>query len=143
VLRAIIGFLVAPIVAVALATIIVFRHEIYGVWSIYLLAGGAIAYASALLFGLPTYLVMKRVTKLEWWQVGLAGGVCGLPYWLISEYPYTTAYFRNQGLTNLIVYVTAGVVAGLVFWLITHGAAPSNNSTIERDARKSGARPSL
>jgi hypothetical protein len=140
-LRTIVGFLVAPVVGVALATLIVFGREIYAVWWIYLLVGSAIAYASALLFGLPSYLFMRRVKRGEWWQIALAGGVCGLPYWLISEYPYTTAYFQNQGLTNLILYVAAGAIAGLVFWLITCGSAPSN-STIERDARKSGARPS-
>jgi hypothetical protein len=141
-LRAVIGFLVAPVAGVALVTLIAFGREIYSVWWIYLVAGSAIAYASALLFGLPSYLVMKRVTKLKWWQIAMAGGACGLPYWLISEYPYTTAYFHNQGLTNLFLYVAAGAIAGLVFWFITRGGAPSN-STIERDARKSGARPSL
>jgi len=136
-LRPVIGFLVAPVVGVALATVIVFGRETYTVWPIYLFAGSAIAYASALLFGLPSYLVLKRITKLEWWQVALAGAVCGLPYWLISEYPYTTAYFQRQGVTNLILYVAAGVIAGLVFWAIIHGAAPSN-TTIERDAPQPG-----
>jgi hypothetical protein len=127
-LRLIMGFLVAPVIGVLLAVFIVFGREVYSVLWVYLILGSAIAYASALLFGLPGYLVMKRFTKLAWWQVALAGGLCGIPYWLISEYPYTSAYFKNQGLTNLLLYVIAGVVAGLAFWLIT---------------RKSDARPSL
>jgi len=137
--RTIVGFFVAPVVGVALATLIVFGREIYAVWSTYLLAGSVIAYASALLFGLPSYLVMRRRRMLKWWQISLAGGVCSLPYWLISEYPYTTAYFQDQGLTNLVLYVAVGAIAGLVFWLITCRSAPSN-STIERDACKSSAR---
>jgi hypothetical protein len=140
--RAAIGFLVAPVIGVALSTLVALPTEFYALWWIYLLVGSAIAYISALVFGLPAYLLMKRATVLQWWQVAVAGGLCGLPFWFVSEYPYTTAYFRNQGMTNLALYVASGVIAGLVFWLITRGRAPSN-STVERDARKSGARPSL
>jgi hypothetical protein len=141
-LRAVIGFVVAPFIGVALSTLILLRGDLYTGWWIYLLAGSAIAYVSALVLGLPAYLVMKRITSLAWWQIAIAGGLCGLPYWLISEYPYTSAYFQNQGVKNLVLYVGSGVIAGLVFWFITQGPAPSN-ITVERDARKSGARPSL
>jgi hypothetical protein len=134
--RAVIGFLVAPVVGVAASTLAILLPEFYGLWWIYLLVGSAIAYLSALVFGLPAYLLMKRVTRLHWWQVIAAGSVCGLPFWLVSEYPYTTAYFRNQAMTNLALYVASGAIAGLVFWLITRGPAPSN-STLHTDARAS------
>jgi hypothetical protein len=134
--RAVIGFLVAPVVGVAVSTLAVLPSEFYGLWWVYLLVGSAIAYLSALVFGLPAYLLMKRVMRLQWWQVIVAGALCGLPFWLVSEYPYTTAYFRNQGMTNLALYVASGAIAGLVFWLITRGAAPSN-STPHTDARAS------
>src|ERR671914_31534 len=132
--RAVIGFLVAPVVGVAVSTLVVLPSEVYGIWWIYLLAGSGIAYLSALLFGLPAYLLMKRVMRLRWWQVISAGALCGLPFWLVSEYPYTTAYFRAQAMTNLALYVASGAIAGFVFWVITRRPAPSN-STPQTDAR--------
>lgn len=125
-----------------MATPIIIGRDIYAVWWIYLMVGSAVAYASALLFGVPIYVVMKRLMKLTWWHTASAGGMCGFPYWLISEYPYSSTYFKYQGLTNLALYVLAGAIAGLVFWLITRDVV-SSNSTIERDTRKSRTRPSL
>lgn len=134
--RAVVGFLVAPVVGVAATTFAILPSDLHGLWWIYLLYGTAIAYLSALVFGLPAYLLMKRVTTLHWWQVIVAGALCSLPFWLVSEYPYTTAYFRNQAMTNLALYVSCGAIAGLVFWFITRRPAPSN-STPHTDARAS------
>ena len=60
------------------------------------MVGSAVAYASALLFGVPIYVVMKRLMKLTWWHTASAGGMCGFPYWLISEYPYSSTYFKYR-----------------------------------------------
>src|SRR4051794_12660634 len=103
-LRATVGFLIAPIVGVAVSTLVLLRGDIYEGWWIFLVSG-TIAYLSAFLFGLPAYLVMRRTTVLKWWQIGAVGGLCGLPYWLVSEYPYTGAYFKNHGFENLVLYV--------------------------------------
>jgi hypothetical protein len=131
-LRTMTGFVVAPFIGVALSTLLVLGpRTTYEAWLVYVVVGSLIAYASVLLLGLPAYLVMKRTTKLKWWQIGLAGGLCGLPYWLISEYPFTTTYFQDQGMKDLVLYFVAGAIAGLTFWMVTRGTAPS--TSIERE----------
>ena|SRR5688572_28986251 len=128
--RPVLGFVLAPIVGVAVSLAVVFGREVLVVWWVYLLVGGAVAYVSALLFGLPAYLLMKRRGKLRAWQIVLIGALCGLPFWVISEFPFASAYFRNQGLQNLILYLIAGGTAGLVFWAITRPSAPSNSALL-------------
>jgi hypothetical protein len=128
----VIAFLAAPFVGVLLSVLIVVRPAAQQEWWIYLVAGSAVAYASALIFGIPAYLLMKRLMILTWWKVALAGVLCGVPYWVISA-QFGTLYFQNNGTRDLFLYLLAGGIAGSVFWFIRR-TAPSNN-TVERDGK--------
>jgi len=138
--RVIVGFAFAPLVGVLVSSTVVAAAsgDLRSGWWVLPMAGVIIAYPSALLFGVPSYLVVRRFLKLKWWHAVFAGFLCSLPAWLASAYPFTGAYFERRWLPDLTLYVMAGIVAGAVFWLV---ARDSRSNPALQGKRDEAARP--
>jgi len=122
--RVIVGFALAPLVGVLVSSTVVgaASGDLRSGWWVLPMAGVIIAYPSALLFGVPGYLVVRRFLNLKWWHAALAGLLCSLPAWLALAYPFTGAYFERRWLLDLTLDGMAGIVAGVVFWLVVRDA---------------------
>ena len=66
----------------------------------------SIALITALIFGHPTYLLLRRMGWLRLWQLALAGAAIASPWGLMAPH--------ELGLWLFIVL--AGATAGIVFW---------------------------
>jgi len=139
-LRVIIGFVVAPLVGVLVSSTVVaaMSGDLRSGWWVLPMAGIIIAYPSTLLFGVPSYLLVRRFLKVKWWHAAVAGFLCGLPAWFALAYPFTGAYFERRWLLDLTLYVMAGIVAGVVFWFVVRD---SRSNPALQGTRDEAARP--
>jgi len=112
------GFLFAPGMGVAVSTLFVhigfnFQWALNPPWSYYMPGGVLVAYTSALLFGVPLYFLMNRLTGLEWWQATIGGFLCGVPAWIALPYPN-----GDESLNRTLYYAMSAALSGFFFWLI-------------------------
>ena len=121
-MRTTLGFLVAPPVGVLLPVLIATigtsmsfnSHELF-----ILLIPISIAYASALLFGVPLFALLKRPGWLRLWQVVAASVLCGIPYGVFHFLSTNMAYAPlDLSVRWLVTVLVMSVIAGLAFWLI-------------------------
>ena len=118
-MRAVTGFLVAPLVGVIAACLLVLPWigELQSVIA-YVLVGVFYAYPSAILIGLPLYLLTKRaIGRISFWHF-LGGGVASaLPGLYFVLAPENVPYFQRTWPVNTVLCLTAGAAAGVVLWL--------------------------
>ncbi len=80
--------------------------------------GLMLTYPSAWLLGLPIVLLLRRMQRLDWWALALAGAVCSLPalllYWWINTPPHLEVF----SVLNAFELLGWGAFSGLCFWLL-------------------------
>jgi len=89
-----------------------------------LLITTAFAYPIAFVAGIPTYLLLKKLGRLEFWSFGLAGGVTGFLVGVLLTFTIADAHTT---LTQGSVIAIFGVITALVFWCIAFLRLRSNN----------------
>ena len=82
--------------------------------------GGAIfAYPSALLFGVPLFIYLRRINMLGWWSASLGGVMAGVPAWLVLiVLGYGTKNALKDSASGLFMVTLVGAVSGCAFWVI-------------------------
>ena len=123
-MRIILAFLFAPLVPVAVAAMILivgdFFDDSYSVFAIrdrVELVGGyglIFSYASALLFGVPLYLILRWIGLINWYVLLIVpaciGGVFGVLF----------SWGSSDATREVFMFAAFGASAGLAFWLV-HG----------------------
>lgn len=108
------AFLVAPgVVPAALACASAFPTYA-GAWVI-ALPVAAFTYATAVLLGIPAYVIFSRQGWCNAWQFVLGGAALGVaPMLLLSPF----AGFARQALAAGPIYIGIGAISGLFFWVV-------------------------
>ena len=129
-LRIAIGFLLSPLLGVLIATAIVL--ELHGRldswWWIYLYTGYFLAYPSALVLGIPAYLVVRRFTAVRWWHAAIGGALCAVPAWLMFGQAAYSDVREAAEAFNLMLMGVSGLISGVLFWLVISWPLRSNRS---------------
>jgi hypothetical protein len=110
--RVVLGFAVAPMLPAFYATLFFAQPWAFPY-------GIALAYPSALLIGLPLYLVLHRRQRLGWWQLGLTGMCCAVPAVLMYRHVGTPPHLEPFEWLNALYLEAWGGFAGLSFWLLS------------------------
>jgi len=123
-MRPVLGFLVAPAVGVLLPILLtaVISHD-YSVNKpgdiALLLIPLIVAYASALLFGVPLFVLFKRLGWLRLWQVLAASVLCGIPFavfqFVQTKMVYAPIELSARWFGSILMFST---LAGLTFWVV-------------------------
>lgn len=123
--RAVIAFLVAPLVVPILTTIELRELLSYPAMAgLMLLFSTVTAYVGTFLFGIPTYLFLRTRRWTAFWRapvLGFVGG--GLAWWLFKSVPMTGSTFHFNPDPSLLRSVLwpfgpLGAVVGSLLWLI-------------------------
>lgn len=113
---------VAAIIGVAMATLATCGVGLVrgtGAWCalpLVWLFGFPLAVVVALLFGLPLALLFWKLRLTRWWQFGMTGFVCALPFWIALAAPFTSVRWAQSGLYDSLNYLGSGLAAGLAYW---------------------------
>jgi len=122
--RAAIGFLVAPLAAIA----VLFLNDLIGGrqagFPVVTIVGfGVIAYLVAAFLtaalGIPIFLVLRHVNLVRWWSALLSGAAIGV---LVA-----LAFGAVHDGVAIIVMSAAGAASAFVFWLIVAPVTTRNN----------------
>ncbi len=94
------------------------------------LYGAPIAYLVAIVLGLPTLVLMRRLHLLRLHHAVVAGIVLGwlpflVPLLVPSEFrlEYTIGDYLSALMQSLVVYGTCGMVSAVAFWCVTSMAS--------------------
>lgn len=127
---------VFPIVALSAATLgspessgVVARVE----WALFVgTVAVVIAYAFTIVYGIPIFLLLRRLNFVRFWPIFLAG--------LAGP---TVVSFPTYKLADSILFVLCGGLVAAIAWLIACWWPTRSNPAVERDGRQqAGARPS-
>ena len=132
--RIIKGFCVAPLAAALISAVLTLNP-----FTTLMTTG--VAYAAAIVLGVPAYLALRHLGWLRPGAVVGVGAVLGLVVLLGTGWPYGGQSVPSF-LLGSALFALNGFVVAAVFWLVALRPQRPNH-TIERDARKGGARPSL
>ena len=80
--------------------------------------GFPFAIVAALIFGLPLALLFWKLRWARWWQFGMAGLICAIPFWMELAEPFTSVRWAESGLYDSLNYLGSGLAGGLVYWWI-------------------------
>ena len=107
------AFLVAPSLAPLLLMVITRSRD----EAVFFLAN-VIAYSSALLFGVPLFLLFRRLHWLKWWHMMLVGAMSMLPF--AADWILDPPCCQSQAVRILEALLSVGVAAtsGLCFWVL-------------------------
>ena len=118
--QSVLAFAAAPFFGTLFATPVI--SALFGDFrscGLYCFFGMFLAYAAALLFGAPLYLVIRRLVKnIRLWHAALGGMVCSLPVIAIWLYPFESLYFQRSWQINLALALGTGLTSGAFFWAI-------------------------
>ena len=123
-MKPLLGFLLAPPVSVLLPVMLFaigsHKQSGYENWElVLLLIPITIAYMSALLFGVPLYMLLKRLGWLQFWQVIAASILCGAPFaifhFLQTKMIYAPVEFSVRWFGTVSIIAS---LAGATFWVI-------------------------
>ena len=123
-MKPILGFLIAPPVGVLLPVFLIniasYQHDTF--WPsviIYLVVAVTVAYASALVLGVPLFLLFRRLGWLRLWQVIAGSALCGIPFavlqFLQTKMIYAPIELSVRWFGSVLIF---SVLAGLAFWLV-------------------------
>jgi hypothetical protein len=124
-LRAVIAFLVAPMVPAIVLYLVNMNREAALLLPLVL---APLAYAAALVLGLPAYLVMRRRDIRSLWAYVIMGALIGLAFSVLffgiqallswsSAREHAVALLRNSA-RSLVLAMVYAAVASAVFWFI-------------------------
>ena len=80
--------------------------------------GLIIAYPSAILFGVPSFLWLRRHLKQRWWAFATWGALCAMPALLLYSIRRDVPHLESFSASNGAALVGWGAFAGLCFWLL-------------------------
>lgn len=80
--------------------------------------GFPIAIVAALIFGLPLALLFWKFRLTNWWQFGMAGFTCAVPFWFELAEPFTSVRWAQSGFYDSLNYLGSGLAGGLAYWWI-------------------------
>jgi hypothetical protein len=84
----------------------------------YIFVGILYAYPSAILVGLPLYVLIKHaIGTVSFWHFVGGGVASALPGLYFVLAPENVPYFQRTWPVNTVLCVTAGAAAGVVLWL--------------------------
>jgi ABC-type spermidine/putrescine transport system permease subunit II len=83
---------------------------------LYWVVGIPPAAISAVVLGLPAYLLFRKLGFLRWWQFIIGGTVLALPFWYEFAQPFSSARWHASGFFDSLNYLGSGAVAGFAFW---------------------------
>jgi hypothetical protein len=113
------ALLIAPMVGLLIAAVMVLPWigEVHAL-ALYLFLGASYIYATALLVGLPLYLVMKRrIRSPRLWHYAVGGIVSSLPmvYLILGV---EGADHPHRWLQNTVLCLATGLNSGVVFGIL-------------------------
>jgi hypothetical protein len=79
--------------------------------------GLIVTYPSALVFGLPSFLLWVRRFR-QWWVFAVWGAACSLPALITYAVRQDVLHLESFSLTNGAIVLGWGAFAGLCFWLL-------------------------
>jgi hypothetical protein len=109
--RVLLGFAVAPMLPAFYATLLFAQPWAFPY-------GIALAYPSALLIGLPLFLLLRQRQRLGWCQLALVGMVCAVPAILAYHHVGTPEHLEPFEWLSALYLEAWGAFAGLSFWLL-------------------------
>ena len=80
--------------------------------------GLCVSYPSALLVGVPVFLLLRGHGWLDWWAFALGGAACALPATLAYGWVQTPPHLEPFSPYNAFLTIGWGVFSGLMFWLL-------------------------
>jgi hypothetical protein len=80
--------------------------------------GLVVAYASALLFGLPLLLMFDRRQWRTWWHFTIGGAICAVPAMMVYGIVGTPEHLPRFGPLAASAVLGWGASSGMVFWLL-------------------------
>jgi hypothetical protein len=108
------------LIPVVLATISSFDQDsFWPVVTIHVATAVSVAYASALLFGVPIFLLFRRLRWLRLWHVISGSVLCGIPF-AVFEFQQTRMAHAPIEVSirwfgSTLVF---SLLAGAIFWLV-------------------------
>lgn len=109
--RVVLGFALAPMLPAFYATLFFAQPWAFPY-------GIVLAYPSALLIGLPLYLLLRKRERLGWWQLALVGMVCAVPSILAYHHVGTPPHLEPFEWLSAFYLEAWGGFTGLGFWLL-------------------------
>lgn len=117
--------------------------EIFGVAGIFLVLGAPIAYAIAVVIGLPLFFIAKRLGFINIWSVSLGAAITAILPILALSARNGFALHTDPEKSSLLFYLVfslCGSVVGLLFWFISGLYKQSaHNQSLKRGPRKQRA----
>ena len=100
---------------------------------IFWFSGFPVAIGTAIIFGLPLTLIFWKLRLARWWQFGMAGFVCAIPFWIELSKPLTSASWMESGLYDSLNYLGSGFLGGLSYWWMSRksGIGESRSKTAQ------------
>jgi hypothetical protein len=114
----VVAFAAAPFLGLLVTTpLVAAAFDDFRSWGLYFFFGLFLAYPSAVLFGVPTYIALKRRrAPLRLWHAVAAGVICSGPALIAWLYPFSGLYFERAWQLNSTLAVASGGAAGAAFW---------------------------
>ena len=117
--------------------------EMVGVAGMFLVLGAPIAYAIAVVLGLPLFFITKKLEFINVWSVTFgAAFVAILPVLLLSANKGFVLYSDPEkgSLLFYLAFALCGFIVGLLFWFISGLYKQSaHNQSLKRGPRKQRA----
>ena len=124
-LRLSIAFLLSPIIVSVIVTFIhLFRFDSESeMIFLNLLFRSFLIYLTTIFFGIPIYYFFKLLNLKNAITSVINGGIVGLmTAFLINKlFPLPTRIYSSMELFDYLTYFIAGIIGGLIFWLIRYG----------------------
>ena len=125
-----VGFLVAPVVPALMLGLLtpVTAERLDWLTVLGLLPIGYFFSAAAtIVFGVPTFLVLRRLKQVHWWSVIAAGFAIGTLVGAVVRPPAKN--WMAAATDNFPTFGATGACSALVFWLVWRQGRTSTSST--------------
>jgi hypothetical protein len=86
----------------------------YGSIAGYLTLGAMFAFPACIIFGVPLFLVFRKLGWLSWWQVPIGAGFAGILAAFALHMLDATTYLSG----SIELFGGLGALAGVVFWYL-------------------------
>src|SRR5262249_23311237 len=96
-----------------------------------MLVGLVLAFATAVVCGIPMALVFYWRNITQWWMYVLGGAACSVPTVVLYAIVGTPAHLVPFGVVPVFGALSWGAFAGMVFWMIgVAGESPVTLTTL-------------
>lgn len=125
--QAALAFAAAPFIGMLVSAPVV--ATVFGdgaAWGLYFGFGLLVAYPTALMLGVPIYLLMRwRSVRVTPTRAVLGGLGAALGGFAALHYPFSGPYFEQAGPLTFTLAISVGATAGFAFWLILEKCPPA------------------